>query len=463
MSKIVLIDLSAIFWRLWHVTKDKEFSEARTKTVSMVESMLNDGDYCGICIDAPPYKRSEIYPEYKAGRERSESAVEELKGAINSLKAHGVPCYWSKGYEADDIIGTLSKQALSQGLEVLIYGSDKDLLQIEGVTITDPFERKQLSAMEKFGVPAELVAESLALTGDTSDNVPGVPGVGPKKAASIIEHIGVENFLSGKYSAETFAIIPEAVKKALVENHDKLQLSYELVKLYYDAPVTLKLNEAVKKPEEASKEMSEQLITEPEITEKPIEENAVQVVKTSDIAIHSDNRNANWSLALEPSNTAGALKLAQILHTSRLFGQFANPEAVLAVLLRGRALGVDATTALSSFHVIKGKPVMHATLIVGLVLKSKCAEYFDLVESTDEKATWATKRVNGRREVIMSFTIQDAEKAGLLNGGKDSNWFKYRKAMLRHRASTELARAVYPDVTTGLYTEDEISNGQMDI
>jgi hypothetical protein len=150
--------------------------------------------------------------------------------------------------------------------------------------------------------------------------------------------------------------------------------------------------------------------------------------------------------------------MAKILFDSRMFGQFPNPQSVLSIIMRGRSLGMDATTALSNFHVIEGKPTMHASLIIALVLNSKKAEYFDLVETTDKLSTWVTKRI-GRSPVTLSYTIEEADQAGLLKptrSGKPSNWHTRPKTMLRWRCSTELARIVYPDITTGLYTPDEI-------
>jgi hypothetical protein len=114
---------------------------------------------------------------------------------------------------------------------------------------------------------------------------------------------------------------------------------------------------------------------------------------------------------------------------------------------------------------------MQADLVVGLVLKSGLAEYFDLVESSREKATYVTKRRGARSETRLSWDMTDACAAGLVNkrgdgyegrsqSGEPSNWDKYRRAMLRHRCSVDLARAVYPDVTMGLYTPDEVTCGE---
>ena len=100
-----------------------------------------------------------------------------------------------------------------------------------------------------------------------------------------------------------------------------------------------------------------------------------------------------------------------------------------------------------------------------------CAAYFDLVESTRDRAEWVTKRKGSGRETKLAWTIEDAHAAnlveksgggdfrGISRSGKPSNWDKYRRTMLRWRAGTELARAVYPDVTAGIYTPDELADG----
>jgi len=181
----------------------------------------------------------------------------------------------------------------------------------------------------------------------------------------------------------------------------------------------------------------------------------------------------SWALELEPASGQEAYTMAKALYNSRLYSNFPSHEAIFAVILRGRSLGLDATTALANFHVVEGKPTMSATLIVGLVLQSGKAEYFDLVETTDEQAVYVTRRKGSTKEVEMAFTVNDAVAAGLLErlrdgtlrgvsrSGKPSNWDKWRRPMLLARCSVQLSRAVYPDVCAGLYTPDEISDGRV--
>ena len=110
--------------------------------------------------------------------------------------------------------------------------------------------------------------------------------------------------------------------------------------------------------------------------------------------------------------------------------------------------------SLRSVHLIKGKHCLSADLMVALVLKSGKADYFRMVESTDELATFETMRKGEPEPTRLSFTMEQAQKAGLVQ--PNGNWHKYRSQMLRARAKSELARLVYPDLLAGLYTPEEL-------
>ena len=123
-----------------------------------------------------------------------------------------------------------------------------------------------------------------------------------------------------------------------------------------------------------------------------------------------------------------------------------------STVLLGRELGLPAMAALRSVHVIEGKHSLSADLMVALVLKSGLAEYFQLVESTDAICTFETKRKGAPKETKLSYTIDQAEKAGLLfqrPGRQPGNWQKIPKQMLRARCKSELARLEYPDLLSG--------------
>jgi hypothetical protein len=159
--------------------------------------------------------------------------------------------------------------------------------------------------------------------------------------------------------------------------------------------------------------------------------------------------------AYEPRNIQDAYQLAKYFAESRLMAELGTPERVLLIMATGAELGIPATAALRGIHIIKGKPSVSADLKVALVMRSKECEYFRLIETTSEQATYETKR-RGSEPIRMTFTIADARRAKLAVDDEDSNWSKYRPAMLRHRCSSELSTAVYPDVVLGLPTTDEM-------
>ena len=147
-----------------------------------------------------------------------------------------------------------------------------------------------------------------------------------------------------------------------------------------------------------------------------------------------------------------ARQLAKWMHESRMFSAYGTPQAVLSTILLGRELGMPAMAALRSVHVIEGKHSLSADLMVALVLRSGLAEYFQLVESTDLICTFETKRKGAPKPQRLSYTIEQAQQAGLTRG----NWQKLPKQMLRARAKSELARLEYPDLLMGLYTPEEL-------
>jgi 5'-3' exonuclease len=140
--------------------------------------------------------RSEIYPEYKANRDPAPEGLKRQFGwARGVAEAMGLKCYSDPRFEADDIIGTLSEYWRAQGHPLCVVTSDKDLAQLvrEGDVWWDFSRNLKLApkAIEKkFGVTPEQIADFLALTGDSVDNIPGVPGIGPKSASALLAHFG---------------------------------------------------------------------------------------------------------------------------------------------------------------------------------------------------------------------------------------------------------------------------------
>ncbi|RME64591.1 MAG: DNA polymerase I, partial [Alphaproteobacteria bacterium] len=140
--------------------------------------------------------RNDIYPAYKANRpEPPEDLIPQFPLTRDAVRALSIPCVEMNGYEADDIIASYARAAAARGWKVTIVSSDKDLMQLvgPGIDMLDSMAGRHLdenAVREKFGVPPEKVIEVQALMGDASDNVPGVPGIGPKTAAELISQYG---------------------------------------------------------------------------------------------------------------------------------------------------------------------------------------------------------------------------------------------------------------------------------
>ncbi len=185
--------------------------------------------------------RNEMYENYKANRAEPPPELRPQFSMVrDAARAFGLPVVELEGYEADDLIASYAKAAKAEGRVVEIVSSDKDLMQLvtDGVFMFDPMKNKNIGhdeVVERFGVGPEHVRDVLALAGDTSDNVPGVPGIGVKTAAQLITEYGsLEGLL-----AATAKIKQPKRRETLESNVDKARLSYELVGLKDDAPLPL--------------------------------------------------------------------------------------------------------------------------------------------------------------------------------------------------------------------------------
>ncbi len=189
--------------------------------------------------------RNEIYSEYKANRaEAPDDLAPQFEYIRKSVLAFNLPSVELPNYEADDLIATYVEQILKKGAKVTIVSSDKDLMQLykKDVRIFDPMKNRFISeedVQKKFGVDSSKVIDVQALAGDSSDNVPGVPGIGVKTAAELINKYGtLESLLNSSHE-----IKQNKRRETLIENKDKALISKQLVTLKHDAPVDKDLNE----------------------------------------------------------------------------------------------------------------------------------------------------------------------------------------------------------------------------
>ncbi len=189
--------------------------------------------------------RNEIYSDYKANRsEAPDDLAPQFEYIRKSVLAFNLPSVELVNYEADDLIATYVDQILKKGAKVTIVSSDKDLMQLykKDVRIFDPMKNKFISnedVKNKFGVDPDKVIDVQSLAGDSSDNVPGVPGIGVKTAAELINKYGdLETLLK---SADE--IKQNKRRETLLNNKDKALISKRLVTLKHDAPIEMKLND----------------------------------------------------------------------------------------------------------------------------------------------------------------------------------------------------------------------------
>ncbi|WP_020590616.1 DNA polymerase I [Kiloniella laminariae] len=189
--------------------------------------------------------RMEIYDQYKAQRpEAPEDLIPQFALIREATEALNLPSIEMRGYEADDLIATYAMQAKAAGMEVTIVSSDKDLMQLvqPGISMLDPMKNKTIGpdeVFEKFGVGPDRVVDVQALAGDSVDNVPGVPGIGIKTAAQLIQEYGdLETLLS-----RAGEIKQNKRREKLLENADLARISRRLVELKQDVPVEVSLNE----------------------------------------------------------------------------------------------------------------------------------------------------------------------------------------------------------------------------
>lgn len=195
---LILVDLGSVFWTRWYAKKldggSGDAAETFHLTTDYLYNMARDHEII-VCIDSPKSLRRDEYPEYKANRApRPEGSIDCLKDVQEHVRTYGVPVVGADGYEADDIIATLAGQANEIGRGVWINTKDKDLacLVNEMCWMFDTW-REFITPKEvrkKWGVHPDQMVEYLALVGDVSDNVPGCPGIGAKKAADLIQHFG---------------------------------------------------------------------------------------------------------------------------------------------------------------------------------------------------------------------------------------------------------------------------------
>ncbi len=252
---LVLVDGHALAYRAFHAlpkdmsSRDGEPTNASFGFAAMLIQVLelHSPEHMAVVFDAGLTGRDEIYTEYKATRvSMDESLVLQMARIREIVETFDIPVYICEGWEADDVIATLAAQAAESGLETTIVTGDTDLFQLvdehtrvvtSGRRFSDTIEYDVERIRERFGVEPNQLAEWKGLTGDTSDNIPGVPGIGAKTATDLIAKWGSVD-AAIEHADE---ITPTRARGALIENADQARMSVRLVRIRRDAPVEIDL------------------------------------------------------------------------------------------------------------------------------------------------------------------------------------------------------------------------------
>lgn len=260
-KQLYLIDAMAFAFRAYHAIRTP-LSDAQNRPTNAVFGFTrillkllreHDPPYIAVVFDAPEKNfREEMYPEYKATRAKTPpELIEQIPRMHEVARALNLPVLVEPGVEADDVIGTLARQAESAGFEVVIVSSDKDLTQLisAAVQMYDPGKDNDEAwvrtddVLARFGVGPENVRDVLALMGDASDNVPGVRGIGRVTARKLLsQHKSLENLYAHLDE------LADKLQKRLAEDRDQAFFSRDLITIKTDVPLELHIDDYARKP-----------------------------------------------------------------------------------------------------------------------------------------------------------------------------------------------------------------------
>ena len=515
--RLALVDLSAVWWTNWHATSDSQLSAAYDNTLRMIGSVAANHDQTVICLDSPKSRRKEMEPSYKAQREpKPKAALEQARRLLAELKKRW-PCYQIDGLEGDDVIATFvgrmdeikglynprrrfGEYEFCDGLELVIVGCDKDFWQLLGDCVSMwNFSTGQAFAaadlMAKHGIEPRQAVDWQALVGDAADNLPGVKGCGPKTATKLLQQFGSATEVldaakrrptefGGKKqllfnlqessdliyrNLELMRLVVDQ-EMLIASDHDKL---LELMRLVVDQEMPFEA-EWVKEEREAIEWVAEQEQKETAMKPSPLppqpppqpepEPEPAPSQPQAPPARKSDRamvvgQSADFTRALEPMDMRQLAFAAAKFHESRLYQRkFRNADEIVICAMAGRERGLGLFSSLANIHIIEGQPAFSSHILVGFARQHPDCEWFRMVESTDQSATFETKRRGSPQAETCTYTIDDAKQAGVWRSG--GNWAKRPKQMLRKQAAVELARAVYQDACAGLYCPEELTGGE---
>jgi len=321
---LCLVDGTALIFRSYYAFIRNPLVNSKGVNTSAVfgvsEKLLDlterfEPDYMAVAFDtAAPTFRHEAFEEYKATRDEApDEMIDQIPLIHDVVEALGLTRIELPGYEADDVIGTIAERAKSNGCRVVIVSSDKDFYQLvgESVTVFDPWKRVEYDPAgveEAFGIEPSRVVDVLGLMGDSSDNVPGVPGIGKKTATALVSEFGsLEDVL-----ANVENISGKKRKENLTEFADQARQSLELVTICLDAPVDAALDDLATGPADYERvsELFADLefpslmkrVTPPERCVEGLEYGLVSTLKELDGVVRSLRRCDGFAVDLETTS-----------------------------------------------------------------------------------------------------------------------------------------------------------------
>ncbi|OGY10089.1 MAG: hypothetical protein A2700_02770 [Candidatus Blackburnbacteria bacterium RIFCSPHIGHO2_01_FULL_44_64] len=286
MNRLVLIDGHAIIHRAYHAlppltTSYGQPGQAAYGFVSMLLRVIDElkPTHLAVCFDLPEATfRHTAYIAYQAHRPTADQdLVDQIIMVHELVHSSGIPVYTAAGFEADDVIGTLAREAVEDGIdEVIIVTGDKDIMQlvcdnvgngrsikvyapVRGFANGKVFDEKEV--FQYVGVLPSKIVDYKALMGDSSDNYPGVPGIGPKTAVGLLEKYSTleEIYKNVRGKTEKVKSLPESVIKKLELGEESAFLSKHLATIVTDAPVELDLEKAKVHPLREDRDFVEKL------------------------------------------------------------------------------------------------------------------------------------------------------------------------------------------------------------
>ncbi|MEK7185491.1 MAG: DNA polymerase, partial [Patescibacteria group bacterium] len=428
-SRLVLIDAHAIIHRAYHALPDFATSAGQPTgalygLVTMLAKLITDlkPDHIAACYDLPaPTHRHEAYEAYKGTRKKIDDAlIAQLESSKEIFAAFGIPMYSVAGFEADDVLATIvEKLSADSDAEIIIASGDMDTMQLVSGQkvrvftlrkgISDTILYDEVAVKERFGFEPRLIPDYKGLSGDTSDNIIGVPGIGEKTATNLIQTFGTieEIFVALKKNREKFIAkgVKERTATLLTEHEDEALFSKMLATVRRDAPVDFSLpdkkwNELIDLPRieklfktlefrtllDRVKVLMRNSTTTPEVTptKKPIEKSAETETETEkenvDPVELEKTALALWVVDSNISNPT----LEDILNYGKA-DTFAEAQAaIFAKLKEGRTREVYEEIELPLVPVIR-EMEKHGVLIDTGYLKKLSREYHVTLNSLEKK------------------------------------------------------------------------------